>query len=128
VHATPVFGRSQTSPRFGCGFLQEDAEIRECEPTPSLVNVVGQHRNQTSVSRETVRILHPDIRFAPEDRGSPLDVRPLWAPRCGNPNVLGIAGMNGKAVQVGRCFQPLAGVDPGISAVLAFGEGSSWSQ
>ena len=36
--------------------------------------------------------------------------------------------MNGKTVQVGRSFQPLAGVDPGISAVRAFGKGSSWSQ
>ena len=61
VHTTPVFGRSQTSPRFGCGFLHEDAEIRECEPTPRVVSVVGQHRNQTSVARETARILHPDI-------------------------------------------------------------------
>jgi hypothetical protein len=80
VHVTPVFGRSQTSPGFVCGFLQEDAEIRECEPTPRLVSMVGQHRNQTSVARETARILHPDIRFATEDRGSP----PARAPSVGS--------------------------------------------
>ena len=83
VHATPIFGRSQTSPRFGCGLLREDAEIRECEPTPRLVNMGGQHRNQTSVARETLSIFHPDICFATEDRRSSLHVGSLWALRCG---------------------------------------------
>jgi hypothetical protein len=88
----------------------------------------GQHRNQTSIARETLRILHPDIRFATEDLGTSLHVRPLWTLRCGYPNVLGIAGMNGKAVQVRRWFQTLAGVDPGISTVRAFGKAPSRSQ
>ena len=128
VHVTPVCGRSQTSPGFGCGFLREDAEIRECEPTLGLVCVGGQNRNQASMTRETLSIFHPEIRFATEDRGSSPHVSPLWAPRCGYPNVLRIAGMNGKAVQMGRCFQPLTGINPGISGVVTFGKGSSWSQ
>ena len=122
MHVTPVFGRSQTSPGFVCGFFREDAEIRECEPTPRLVCVGGQHRNQTSIARETLSIFHPDISFATEDRRSSLHVGSLWALRCGYSNVLGIAGMHGKAVQVRRCFQTLAGVDPGISSVRAFGK------
>src|SRR5579862_56739 len=107
VHVTPVLGRSQAGPGIASGFLREDAEIRECKPTARLFCVGGQHRNQASIARETLSVFHPEIRFATEDRGSSLDVSRLWAPRCGYPNVLGIAGMNGKAVQVGRCFQPL---------------------
>src|ERR1700722_17456830 len=61
MHVTPVFGRSQTNPGFVCGFLREDAEIRECEPTPRLVCMGGQHRNQTSIARKTLRIFRPDI-------------------------------------------------------------------
>ena len=36
---------------------------------------------------------HPDIYFVTEDRGSSLNVCPLWALRCGYENVLGIAGL-----------------------------------
>src|ERR1700677_4932032 len=128
VHVAPVFGRSQTSPGFVCGFLREDAEIRECEPTPRLISVSGQHRNQTSIARETLSIFHPDICLATEDRRSSLHVGSLWSLRCGHSDVLGIAWMNGKAVQVGRCFQTFAGVVPGLSTVRAFGKGPSWSQ
>jgi len=64
MHVTPVFGRSQTDPGFVCGFLREDAEIRECEPTPRLVCMGGQHRNQTSIARKTLSIFRPDICIA----------------------------------------------------------------
>lgn len=98
VHVVPVFTSSQTSPGFGIGFLREEAEIGEGKPTTRLVSMGGQHRNQTSAARETFRILHPDIRFATEDRGSSQRVRHLWALRCGDPNVLRVSGMDGEAV------------------------------
>jgi putative transport protein len=35
----PALGSSRASSSFGCWFLQKDAESRECEPIPRLINI-----------------------------------------------------------------------------------------
>ena len=62
MQATPVFGRGQTGSSFRCGFLQEDAEIRERKPTSWVGGMVAGTGIRLRF-HGTLRILHAGVSF-----------------------------------------------------------------